>query len=336
MENSNVQDHEKQSLSEAEPFILRCPDPTHGNRPDITFEFCKITDPRYKEIRDRHYVTNAGACGQQIHFLVWYRGEIAGIISAGSSVYAVAERDKFFDLPNDKELKGKALVRIVNNTVFRLENHEPQLATRVLALWRKITSFSWLDLYGAPVDGFETFVVEEDLADGRQRKGKLYEADNWTFLGYTKGSAKSHRGLANKQTRKNTDRKLIFVRRNDDAPFEYKLWTKWVAGHQPSWQGKSLGDRARKKGRDAKRNYLLGRLFFVYSGEVWRTTDGGAEPALAFDCVAEQAEARYLAKARLKEITSEFANHYDTCGVCRRCLAAEEESDRLRETLRQG
>jgi hypothetical protein len=284
--------------SELEPLIVRCPDPTHGDRPDILFEFCKITDPRYKEIRDRHYVSNAGACGQQVHFLVWSQGKIAGIISAGSSVYAVAERDKFFDLPKDKELKGKALVKLVNNTVFRLENHELHLATRVLASWRKIISSAWLDLYGAPVVGFETFVVEEDLADGRERKGKLYEADNWKFVGYTKGSAKSHRGLRNPQTRKKTERKLIFVRRNDDAPYEYKLWTKWIVGHQSSWEAKSAEEKALKKGREAKRKYLVGRLFFYHGGEVWRTTDDGAEPALAADCIVEEAETRYLEKQR--------------------------------------
>lgn len=277
-----------------------CTDPTRRYRPDIMFEFCKLTDPRYRQIRNRHYVTNGGACGQQIHFLVWYKGEIIGIASAGSSVYAVAERDKFFRLPKDKETKKKALVHIVNNTVLRLETPEPiqlarpDLTPQVLGLWRKIVSFVWLDLYGAPVAGFETFVEEKKLKDGKERKGKAYIADNWSDVGYTKGSAKSHCGLHNKQTRKETTKKKIFVRRNDDAPLEYKLWTKWVAGHQPSWQAKSAEEKALKKGREAKRRYLNGRLFFYHRGEVWRTTEDGAEPALASDCVAEEAAARFF------------------------------------------
>lgn len=279
--------------SESKSTVAGCPDPTRGYGPDIVFQFCKITDPRYKDFRDRHYVDNAGACGQQIHFLIWYKGEHVGIISAGSSVYAVAERDKFFNLSKDK----KALVGIVNNTVFRLEKPEPNLATRVLSAWRKVVSSAWLDLYGAPVTGFETFVVEDDLADGRQRKGAMYGADNWAFRGYTKGSAKSHRGLSNRHTRKMTTPKMIFVRRNDDAPFEVKLWGKgWIPQHKPSWDSKSLEQMAHKKGREAKREYLNGRLFFYHRGEVWRTTEDGAEPALASDCVAEEAAARYLAR----------------------------------------
>lgn len=282
-----------------------CADPTRGYRPDIMFEFCKLTDPRYRQIRDRHYVTNGGACGQQIHFLVWYEDEIIGIASAGSSVYAVAERDKFFGLPKDKESKAKALVHILNNTVFRLETPEPiqlarpDLTPQVLGLWRKIVSFVWLDLYGAPVVGFETFVEEKKLKDGKERKGKAYIADNWSDVGYTKGSAKSHRGLHNKQTRKETTKKRIFVRRNDDAPLEYKLWAKgWIPPHEPSWASNSVEEIGGKKGREAKRKYLNGRLFFYHRGEVWRTTDDGAEPALASDCVAEEAAARYLARKR--------------------------------------
>ena len=289
--------------SETEPLTVRCSDPTRGNRPDILFEFCKITEPRYKEIRDRHYPPNGGACGMQVHFLVRYKGEIVGIISAGSSVYAVAERDKFFKLPKDKESKKKALVHIVNNTAFRLETpksiqaERPDLTPEVVALWRKIISFVWLDFYGAPVVGFETFVEEEMLPDGSLRSGKAYIADNWTHVGYTKGSAKHRSGMGNKHTRANTKPKKIFVRRNDDAPSEYKLWSKgWLPPHRPAWEAKSPEEIARKKGREAKRKYLNGRLFFYHDGEVWRTTEDGAEPALASDWVAEEAAARFIAK----------------------------------------
>lgn len=281
-----------------------CADPTRGHRPDILFEFCKITHPRYKEFRDRHYVENRGASGMQAHFLVRYKGEILGIISAGSSVYAVAERDKFFGLPKDKECKKKALTHIVQNTVFRMEiperlkTEKPDLTPQVLGLWRKVISCVWLDLYGAEVKGFETFVIEKDSdEDGPERRGKAYIADNWQHKGYTKGSAKSHRGLHNKHTREETPIKKIFVRRNDDAPFEYKLWAKgWLPPHQPSWQAKSLEEKARKKGREAKRKYLNGRLFFYHRGQVWRTTGDGAEPALASDCVAEAASAGFVAR----------------------------------------
>ena len=143
----------------------------------IRLEFCKRTDKRYQDIRNRHYVANNGCHGQQVHFLIHYNNSIVGIISGASSVYAVKARDDFFNIPKDKVVKQKRyLPSIVNNVVFRLEYHEKNLATRVLSRFRKVVCELWHNLYGVPVIGFETFVVEEDF-----RKGCLYKADNWFF-----------------------------------------------------------------------------------------------------------------------------------------------------------
>ena len=45
---------------------------------NIRLEQCKRTDPRYKEIRDRHYIPNHGCIGQQIHYLVFLDDEVVG------------------------------------------------------------------------------------------------------------------------------------------------------------------------------------------------------------------------------------------------------------------
>ena len=83
---------------------------------DIRLEFCKRTDPRYQEIRDRHYIPNNGTHGQQVHFLIHYKGNVIGIISGASSVYSVKDRDTFFNIPKDKDLKQKYyLPAIINN-----------------------------------------------------------------------------------------------------------------------------------------------------------------------------------------------------------------------------
>src|SRR5260370_1065166 len=96
---------------------------------ELYLEFCKRTDPRYKDIRDRHYVPNRGAQGQQAHFLIHYDSEIVGIISAGSAIWSRKDRDKFFKIT--KENRTKVLPGIVNMTVFRLEKRVPNLASRV-------------------------------------------------------------------------------------------------------------------------------------------------------------------------------------------------------------
>ena len=175
-------------------------------RYDITLTRVKRTDPRYQAIRDRHYVANRGCHGQQLHYLIQLAGEVCGIISGASSVFAVRARDEYFGLTPATKRTG--LNSIVNNVVFRLETHLPNLATQVLSLWRRRVAIDWEDRYKVRVHGFETFVVEEDY-----RKGSLYLADNWVCVGNTFGNTKRHVGLNTPQERVATMPKMIFVKK---------------------------------------------------------------------------------------------------------------------------
>lgn len=218
----------------------------------VELEFCKRTDSRYQEIRDRHYIPNNGTHGQQIHFLIHYKGEVVGIISGASSVYGVGARDSYFDIPKDKEIKQKYyLPAIINNIVFRLEYHEKNLATKVLSKFRRVVSELWENIYSVPVIGFETFVIETD-----SRKGTLYKADNWNFVGYTKGSTKKHsKGLKNTATRVSTEEKMIYCR--------------WVGNkkiiptveYKSSWRCETEFEKKRKKEIDKYKKSLIGKRF---------------------------------------------------------------------------
>lgn len=177
---------------------------------NIRLEKCKRSNPLYKEIRDRHYIPNKGAVGQQLHYLVYVDEELAGIISGGSAAFAVKCRDDYFGLTADN--RQVALNGIIDNTVFRLEKHLPNLGTQVLSLWRKTVVKDWKEKYGVEPCGFETFIVEETF-----RKGSMYKADNWTFVGVTSGSTKEHKkGLGKVFQRNETDKKLVYC--------------KWIAG----------------------------------------------------------------------------------------------------------
>ena len=219
--------------------------------PDLVFEFCSREDRRYKKVRDLHYVENKGAHAQQVHFLIWYEGTMAGVISGGSAAYAVASRDIFFGIT--RENRERVLNGVIDNTVFRLVNNEPNLATRVIALWRKVIPLVWEDLYGVPVFGFETFVVEED-----HRKGSLYKADNWTLVGETSGNGKSHEnGLTAALTRKTVVPKLIFCKWRDgfSAPVE--------SDYVSSWKGKTPEEKQRGKAIAERRKHYMGKVFYI-------------------------------------------------------------------------
>jgi hypothetical protein len=181
---------------------------------------CKRTDSEYQEIRSRHYVPNKGCHGQQIHYKIYYKNNLIGIISGASSVWAVKARDEFFGLT--KENKKVALPSIINNVVFRLEYHELNLATKILSIWRKQIALDWEKQYNVKVHGFETFVIETDT-----RKGTLYKADNWIYLGITAGSTKSHKGLANKSIRAKTIPKLIFVKKIPNTSLSTYYKSSW-------------------------------------------------------------------------------------------------------------
>lgn len=187
-------------------------------RYDLRLERCRRNNLLYQSIRDRHYVPNRGAVGQQIHYLIILNGECVGIISGGAAVYAVKCRDDYFGI--DKENRGIALNGIVDNTVFRLEKSLPNLGTQVLKLWRNTIQVDWYKKYDVKVAGFETFVIENE-----HRKGSLYKADNWTFCGKTAGNTKLHlHGIDKESLRVNTEPKLVFCKwvKNGMLPTVYE------------------------------------------------------------------------------------------------------------------
>lgn len=184
---------------------------------------CKRSDPRYVTMRDRHYIPNNGCHGQQMHYFIMRDGVHVGIISGASAVWAVASRDAFFSLT--KENRKAALPSIINNVVFRLEVQEKNLGTQVLALWRKTIAVDWEARYGVAVHGFETFVIEES-----HRKGAMYKADNWAFLGETTGRTKVHSkalGLKDKSAWVDTDKKLIFAKKIAGTKLSESYHSAW-------------------------------------------------------------------------------------------------------------
>ena len=80
----------------------------------------------------------------------------------------------------------------------------------------------WREKYNVEPHGFETFVVETDF-----RKGTVYKADNWIFLGETFGSTKSHKGLMNKSVRKNTNKKLIYAKKIPKTKLSTEYEATW-------------------------------------------------------------------------------------------------------------
>jgi hypothetical protein len=243
-------------------------------KPDLYLEFCGSS--QVVDFETRHYVEKMpsndprasenskvagkprGHHGQQIHFLIWYKGENVGAISGGSAVYATTCRDEFFGLNRDN--REHVINGIIDNTLFRLEKPERNLATRCLALWRKSVIDYWEYLYDVKPYGFETFVEQADLEDGRQRMGALYKADNWTLAGETFGSTKNHIGVG---LTGGVTGKGSFAR----AKVKPKLvFCKWIPGfstpqfceYKSSWRGQTAEEKELAKERSDRRKKCMG------------------------------------------------------------------------------
>jgi hypothetical protein len=252
----------------------------------LYLEFCSSGDPRYIEIRKQHYVVHKGAHGQQVHFLVWYHGQIAGIISGGSAVFATEVRDKFFKMHKDN--RTKVINGIVDNIVFRLTNHEKNLGSRVLSLWEKAVSRCWESLYGVVVFGFETFIVREGLmretkisdktyvvdtvsdGSGIVRRGNMYKAANWQYVGQTKGSTKGHDEVGLTGGREGG--KGVFVRKTTPIKDVYCKWSKGYTEpvesvYISSWKAGTIEgtpeEKEVAKQKSRVRKNLLGKKFYL-------------------------------------------------------------------------
>lgn len=262
--------------------------------PSLRLQFCSSSNPAFVAFEERHYVEKVpafadmteieqqrvmetpeklarflakegkrrGHHGQQIHFLVWYNGLNVGAISGGSAIYGNAQRDRFFGI--NKDNKAQTLNGIIDNTLFRLENHERNLATRVLALWRKTVPKYWEKLYGVTPYGFETFVEEDDKQrPGKKRDGGLYIADNWTFLGKTIGSTKNHIGvgLTGGVTYEGKEKKGSYARVETVPKL---MFGKWITGFSEaqyaeyisSWRGRTPEEKALAAERSLRRKCM--------------------------------------------------------------------------------
>jgi len=165
----------------------------------------KRSDKDYQLIRDRHYVANHGCIGRQLHYNILEDTKVIGIISGASAVWASEHRDKFFKI--NSENRKERINKIIDNVVFRLEVNDKNLGTKILSKWRKLIKEEWEIKYNDNVIGFETFIF------GENRFGSLYKADNWDFVGMTKGNTKLHKhGMWNGTERVKTNEKMIFCK----------------------------------------------------------------------------------------------------------------------------
>ena len=216
--------------------------PPRAEKHLLRLELVRRSNPLYQQFRSRHYIPNRSIVGQQLQYLIFYANELVGVIGGASSVFTTQARDEFWSFAEDKETKTRQLNSIINNNIFRLEYPAPNLATMVISKWRKQIQLDWEELYGVQVAGFETFVIEERLWNGKTRNGTCYMADNWQLLGITRGYGDTNvrgRSHGNKTLKA---RKLIYCRRIKGR----KLCSTYTASWNDPERQKDLSSKRRE------------------------------------------------------------------------------------------
>jgi len=152
-------------------------------------------------MRQHHYLGFERIVGEALCYVVSRAEKWVALLGWGSAALKCAPRDQWIGW--DRALQFRRLQLIANNVRFLILPgcHEPNLASRLLALNLKRLSQDWQHYFGHPVLLAETFV------DGSRFRGTCYRAAGWQLLGTTRGFAKNNRRYCH-----HGQPKLVFVR----------------------------------------------------------------------------------------------------------------------------
>jgi hypothetical protein len=164
----------------------------------IILEEC-LTPPQNKLFRDtinkyHSYVKYKDSPTRNIRWLIraTESGDLIGVTGLSSATIAVKVRDDYIGWGN--ETKMRHLCQVANNSRFCIiPDHQRKLknvGSMILKQLRIVGATRWKEKYGDDLLLLETFVLPERAKDYRGfeiRKGSVYLADNWIYVGETSG-----------------------------------------------------------------------------------------------------------------------------------------------------
>jgi hypothetical protein len=157
---------------------------------------------RWRQLmRQHHYLGFETIVGESLYYVASRGSDWVALLGWGSAAFKCAARDQWIGW--DRALQWRRLHLIANNVRFLIlpDVHEPNLASRLLALNLKRLSQDWELYHGHPLLMAETFV------DSARFRGTCYRAAGWQMVGQTRGFAKCNRSYWH-----HGQPKLVFVR----------------------------------------------------------------------------------------------------------------------------
>jgi hypothetical protein len=134
---------------------------------------------------EHHYLQSAHLVGEQLRYVVTFRGQWLALLGWSAAAYHLKGRDTWIGW-SDAQRQAR-LPFVANNARFCLlveRGTFPNLASRALALCLQRLSADWQAAYGHPI------LIVESFVDTQLFRGTAYKANGWRALGATAGYAR--------------------------------------------------------------------------------------------------------------------------------------------------
>jgi hypothetical protein len=164
---------------------------------------CAFEEQDFKLLMQKHHYLGAlRKIGETIWYIATWHEHWVALVSFSAPAWKCAARDQWIGW--NARYQFDRLKLLSNNSRFLIlpQWHFQNLGSRVLALVQKRIVHDWQAKFGHPILLLETFV------DPHRFQGTVYRADNWVFLGNTKGHRRTRKGYSPK----NQNPKMVFVK----------------------------------------------------------------------------------------------------------------------------
>jgi hypothetical protein len=146
-----------------------------------------------------HYPESKNIIGRRALYNIFYNGRKVGLIGLQGCSLPMRPVIDFVWSRNkklDREFAKTYFDVVMNNNIFRLDYKEKNLATQVLRIFRKKAFVDIKKKYGVELKAIISLCYGTNK-EGIERIGTCYKADNWAFLGKSKGARKLVHGIEN-------------------------------------------------------------------------------------------------------------------------------------------
>jgi hypothetical protein len=153
-------------------------------------------------MQEHHYLGALPKISETIWYVATFGDQWVALLSFSAAALKCSPRDQWIGW--DFRHQYDRLKLLTNNSRFLIlpDWHFPNLASRVLSLCQKRLPSDWQAIFGHPVVLLETFV------DPQRFRGTIYKADNWIYVGDSKGFRRTTKGYS----AKTQSPKMVFVK----------------------------------------------------------------------------------------------------------------------------